>query len=199
MRLGDVDESGRRRPVPIEGSEFFVPADTVIPAVGQAPDLSFLPADMKLELARWGALKVDWNTLSTNIPWIFAGGDFVTGPTTVIQAIAAGRRGAVAIDKYLQSDSSRVELPDERVEVVFKVTRGDRITIESVVQKREREVEERQAMGGEEEITELKPRTRVTVLPPEKRTGGFDEIELGYSEQQAREEAGRCLRCDLER
>ena len=199
MRLGDADETGRRRPVPIEGSEFFAPADTVIAAVGQAPDLSFLAPDIKLEVARWGALKVNWNTLCTNIPWIFAGGDFVTGPTTVIQAIAAGRRGAIAIDKYLQKDSSRVEIPDERLEVVFKVTRGERITLRSMVQKRDPMVEPAQKDMEKEETTELKPRTPVQMLPPDARIEGFDEIEINYSEQQAREEAKRCLRCDLER
>jgi len=92
MRLGETEVSGRRRPVPIEGSEFFVELDTLLPSVGQAPDLSFLPPDSKLERARWGTLQVDSNTLSTNIPGIFAGGDFVTGPTFLIHAIAAGGR-----------------------------------------------------------------------------------------------------------
>ena len=92
MRLGETEVSGRRRPVPIEGSEFFVELDTLLPSVGQAPDLSFLPPDSKLERARWGTLQVDSNTLSTNIPGLFAGGDFVTGPTFLIHAIAAGGR-----------------------------------------------------------------------------------------------------------
>ncbi len=198
MRLGTADQSGRRRPVPIEGSEFFVPADTVIASVGQAPDLTFLPPDMKLELARWGALKVNANTLCTNVPWIFAGGDFVTGPTTVIQAIAAGRRGAIAIDKYLRSDPSRVDIPDERHAVVFRISRGKTPMLESVV-----EVLEGKANGGakadKEEEVEMKPRAPVPSLAPEERINGFEEIELGYSEGQAREQARRCLRCDLEK
>jgi NADH-quinone oxidoreductase subunit F len=201
MRLGDADESGRRRPVPIEGSEFFAAADAVIPSIGQAPDLSFLPADMKLELARWGALKVDRNTLCTNIPWIFAGGDFVTGPTTVIDAIAAGRRGAIAIDKYLRKDTSRVEIPDERLEVVFRVERGPRIMIHSTVEVRDekRDADQTPKMADREEAVELKPRFPVQLLPLEDRITGFEEIEIGYTEEQAREEARRCLRCDLER
>ncbi len=201
MRLGDADESGRRRPVPIEGSEFFAAADAVIPSIGQAPDLSFLPADMKLELARWGALKVDRNTLCTNIPWIFAGGDFVTGPTTVIDAIAAGRRGAIAIDKYLRKDTSRVEIPDERLEVVFRVERGPRIMIHSSVEVRDekRDADQTPKMADREEAVELKPRSPVQLLPLEDRITGFEEIEIGYTEEQAREEARRCLRCDLER
>lgn len=201
MRLGEADESGRRRPVPIEGSEFFAPADAVIPSIGQAPDLSFLPPDMKLELARWGALKVNRNTLCTNIPWIFAGGDFVTGPTTVIDAIAAGRRGAIAIDKYLRQDPSRVEIPDERLEVVFRVERGPRFKILSSVEVRDEnlEAERKLKMPEREEAVELKPRSPVQLLPLEDRVTGFEEIEIGYTEEQAREEARRCLRCDLER
>ena len=100
MILGEFDATGRRRPIPILGSEFFVEADTILAAVGQAPDLSFLPPDSALERTRWETLVVDSNTLATNIPGIFAGGDFVTGPGMVIEAIAAGRRGAIAIDKY---------------------------------------------------------------------------------------------------
>lgn len=198
MRLGNADETGRRRPVPIEATEFFASAETVIPAVGQAPDLSFLPPEMKLELARWGALKVNPNTLCTNISWIFAGGDFVTGPTTAIQAIAAGRRGALAIDKHLRKDASRVEMPDERLEVVYRITRGERVMLHSTV-----EVRKEGCSAGRkpetEEAMELKPRFPIRALPPEKRIMGFDEIEIGYTEEQAREEARRCLRCDLER
>ncbi len=112
MQLGETDQSGRRRPVPITGSEFFVEADTVIAAVGQAPDLSFLPPDSALERTRWETLVVDSNTLSTNVSGVFAGGDFVTGPGMVIEAIAAGRRAAIAIDKYLKGDTTRVEIYD---------------------------------------------------------------------------------------
>lgn len=176
MRLGEVDETGRRRPIPIEGAEFHVEADTVIPAVGQAPDLSFLPPDTKLERSRWDALKVDPNTLATNIPGIFAGGDFVTGPTYVIEAIAAGRRGAAAIDKYLRGEAGRVELIEEREEVPSEVLEAEL-----------------------EEVAKEKPRVQVPLLSPEERVKGFEEIELGFSEEKAQEEANRCLRCDLER
>jgi NADH-quinone oxidoreductase subunit F len=176
MRPGEADESGRRRPVPIQGSEFFVEADTIIPAVGQAPDLSFLPEDTKLERARWGALQVDSNTLSTNVQGIFAGGDFVTGPSSVIEAIAAGRRAAIAIDKYLRGDTTPVEIRDEKVEVEHEVRMA----------------------GDEEELGEM-PRLEVPVLSPKSRVRGFMEVEEGYSEEQAIEEAKRCLRCDLER
>jgi len=177
MRLGEADESGRRRPIPIPGSEFTVEADTVIPAVGQAPDLSFLPPDSKLERTRWEMLSVDPDNLATNIPGVFAGGDFVTGPSFVILAIAAGRRGAVAIDKYLRGDTGRVELYD----------------LKASVPPPDKAVEDL-----EEELRE-KPRAEMPVQSPKKRVSTFEEIEIGFSEMQAREEARRCLRCDLEK
>jgi NADH-quinone oxidoreductase subunit F len=174
MQLGEPDESGRRRPVPISGSEFTIEADTVIAAVGQAPDLSFLPPDSELERTRWETLVTDSNTLATNVPGIFAGGDFVTGPDMVVNAIAAGRRGALAIDKYFKGDASRVEVHDRKTRVA----------------------EERPAEL--DEIWETKPRTKVKTLPLPDRRSSFAEIELGLSEEIARREAKRCLRCDLE-
>ncbi|UCH50765.1 MAG: FAD-dependent oxidoreductase, partial [Chloroflexota bacterium] len=156
-------------------SEFFAEADTVIAAVGQAPDLSFLPADSALERTRWETLAVDSNTLSTNVPGVFAGGDFVTGPGMVIDAIAAGRRGALAIDKYLKADTSRVEMYDLKTEVI----------VES-------------ATKTEEETWEAQPRLEVPTLPTDKRKNSFEEIELCFSEDKAQYEAKRCLRCDLE-
>ena len=125
MRLGEPDESGRRRPIPVEGSEFFIEADTVIGAVGQAPDRSFLPPGSALE-----HMVVDNNTLATNVPGVFAGGDFATGPGFVVEAIAAGRRGAIAIDKYLRGDTSRVEMYDLRTAVIKEVTKEEEETWE---------------------------------------------------------------------
>jgi NADH-quinone oxidoreductase subunit F len=174
MELGEPDASGRRRPIPIDGSEFTAPADTVIAAVGQAPDLSFLPPDSALERTRWETLVTDSNTLATNIPGIFAGGDFVTGPDMVVNAIAAGRRGALAIDKYLRGDVSRVEVHDRKSPVAG--TRPPELG----------------------ETWESKPRTKVKTLPLPERRSSFSEIELGLPESVARREAQRCLRCDLE-
>ena len=175
MQLGEMDASGRRRPVPIQGSEFFAEADTVIAAVGQAPDLSFLPPDSALERTRWETLAVDDNTLATNVSGVFAGGDFVTGPGMVIDAIAAGRRGALAIDKYLKADTSRVEMYDLKTEVIVEA-----------------------ATKVEEETWEAQPRLEVPTLPTEKRKNSFEEIELCFPEDKAKYEAKRCLRCDLE-
>lgn len=99
--LGKLDASGRRRPVPVKGSEFKIDCDLVIPAISQQPDLSFLSKDHGLEISRWNSFVVDDDTLATNLPGIFAGGDAVTGPATVIEAMAAGRKAATSIDEYL--------------------------------------------------------------------------------------------------
>jgi len=174
MRLGEPDASGRRRPVPVSGSEFFADVDTVIAAVGQAPDLSFLPPESALERTRWERLVVDDNRLATTVPGVFAGGDFVAGPGTVIEAIAAGRRGAIAIDKHLKGDTSRVELYDLKPSVIEEAISA-------------------------EETWEPQFRPEILRLPAEERKGSFKETELGFLEEKARQEAKRCLRCDLEK
>ena len=117
------------------------------------------------------------NTLATNIPGVFAGGDFTAGPTYVIMGIAAGRRGAVAISKYLRGDRSRVDLYD----------------LKGSIPADEKKV------GDLKEDFEEKPRTRPPMVDARARTGSFVEIEQGFPEQIAREEATRCLRCDLEK
>jgi NADPH-dependent glutamate synthase beta subunit-like oxidoreductase len=175
MRLGEPDGSGRRRPMPINGSEFFAEADTVIAAVGQAPDLSFLPANSALERTRWETLAVNNNTLATNVNGIFAGGDFVTGPGMVINAIAAGRRAAISIDKYLKGDDSRVEIYDLKMRTAAAVN-----------------------LPEDQETWEAHPRQEIPTIPAQERKHSFKEIELSFSEASARQEAQRCLRCDLE-
>jgi NADH-quinone oxidoreductase subunit F len=101
MQLGELDETGRRKPVPIEGSEFTRETDMVILAIGEAPDLEFLPK--KIELNENGTIWVNPITMETSLEGIFAGGDVVTGPATVIEAIQAGKRAAESIENYLQS------------------------------------------------------------------------------------------------
>lgn len=101
MRLGEPDTSGRRRPIPIEGSEFNVELDMIIPAIGQAADLSFIPEDSGIEVRR-GRIVVSPDTLATTRPGVFAGGDVVTGPWIAIEAIAAGKKAALSIDAYLR-------------------------------------------------------------------------------------------------
>jgi NADH-quinone oxidoreductase subunit F len=170
------DDDGRSRLSVDEASIQAVDADTVIIAIGQAPDASFLSRDSQIERSLWGSLEVDRNKLSTNIPGIFSGGDFITGPSTVIQAIASGRRAALAIHQHLQGDKSRVEIIDEKSEFLSMA-----------------------GLALDEEITKDQPRTEVEYEEAEERIKDFREVEKGFNEDQAHREAKRCLRCDLEK
>jgi len=169
--LGEPDESGRRRPVPVEGSEFIIEADLIIPAISQQPDLSFLTNGSKFSVSRWNTLGVDERTLATNVPGFFAGGDAVTGPATVVEALAAGHRAAVSIDCYLQGRKyggywyPRPRMMVERIEPT------------------------------DEDEHLVRPKLRE--LPLGQRKGNFEEVELGLDHKVTICEARRCLRCDL--
>ncbi len=102
MSLGELDVSGRRAPTPIEGSEFTVESDMIILAIGEKPDLTFLPK--KIETTKAGTIAVNPFTMETSIPGIFAGGDVVSGPASVAEAIVAGKRAASSIERYLKGD-----------------------------------------------------------------------------------------------
>jgi NADH-quinone oxidoreductase subunit F len=171
------DGEGRFNPAFDEEDKQFLETGTVIISVGQAPDISFLSKDSQLEMALLrGSLKVDDNTLSTNIPGVFAGGDFTTGPTFVIRAISSGRRAALAIHRYLQGEKGRLTIVDEKTPLRLDT-----------------------GLALEEETTEAKPRAKLAMEKPEERTRDFREVEIGFSEEEAWYEAKRCLRCDLER
>lgn len=106
MELGEPDESGRRRPVPIPGSEFIIPADTVVVAIGQGPNPLLLETIKGLALNKRGYIVADPETGATNLRGVFAGGDIVTGAATVISAMGAGKRAARAIDRFFQDPDS---------------------------------------------------------------------------------------------
>jgi NADH-quinone oxidoreductase subunit F len=167
MQLGAVDESGRRRPVPIEGNEFSLPFDTVIAAIGQVPQA---PEKFGLPLERGNTIRVNDDTLATAREGVFSGGDAVTGPATVIEAVAAGRQAAVSIDKYLGGSGIIGEAlaPAEEIETLPELEEGE------------------------------KHRICIPTLSLSKRLCSFAEVELGLGEEMAIEEAKRCLRCDLE-
>ncbi|MFH1624106.1 MAG: FAD-dependent oxidoreductase [Pseudomonadota bacterium] len=171
-----VDEDGHSRISVDEESKLVVDAGTVIISVGQAPDISFLSEDSQLERALWGSLEVDENRLATNVPGVFAGGDFTTGPSVVINAIALGRRAAIAIANYLQGETGRIVIVDEKTSMI-----------------------EDAALALEEETTEEKPRIQIETEKPGERVKDFREVEKGFLEEQAHREAMRCLRCDLEK
>jgi NADH-quinone oxidoreductase subunit F len=169
MKLGQSDESGRRRPEPVERSEFGLDCDTVITAIGQKPDK---PADFGIESTRWGLLPTNPDTLETNIKGVFGGGDVVSGPASVVEAIAAGKYAAISIDKYL----------------------GGKGIIEEKLASPENKAELSQP--EEEEGEHYRPEVKKLNLCD--RLKSFDQVELGLKEEQALQEASRCLQCDLE-
>jgi NADPH-dependent glutamate synthase beta subunit-like oxidoreductase len=176
MELGDYDESGRRRPIPVKGSEFVLDVDTIIPEVGYAPELSCLPSQNGFKIRRNGTLEVDPLTLATHIPGVFAGGDVVIGPSMVVEAMAQGYQAAQSIDRYLKGQDlykDRVYRPLRRADVP------------------------KPEMDGEK-VEAIKPRARMAYLGVGRRVRTFSEVNLGFGEEAAVLEAMRCLRCDLE-
>ncbi len=176
MKLGKIDESGRRRPVPIEGSEFTVELDTLIVSISESPDITFLEKE-GLEFTKWDTVLADPETFQTKKTGVFAGGDIVTGPNTVVDAVASGKIVAESIEQYLSGEEVRRE---------YKITRPSEY-IEPLALSDE-EIEE--VMSAERPI--------MPCLSPEKRKNNFNEVEQGLSEEQAVKEAKRCLRCELE-
>ena len=174
MKLGDVDKSGRRRPIPIKDSEFGMELDTLIQAISEQPDISCLGEKHEFDISGWNTFVVDHETLSTNIPGVFAGGDAIRGPSTVIEAMANGKKVAQSIDKYIKG---------QPIEFTYSVTRPS-IYVEPVKLKVE-EVLESQRQG-------------TVQLPAAKRRNNFKEVNLGLDRKSAIREAKRCLRCDLE-
>ncbi|MGE5741363.1 MAG: NADH-ubiquinone oxidoreductase-F iron-sulfur binding region domain-containing protein, partial [Candidatus Aminicenantes bacterium RBG_16_66_30] len=175
MKLGEKDASGRARPVPIPGSEFQVPADTLILAVSERAYTPYLRESDGLTLSpEWGTIIVDPASMTTTRPGVFAGGDVVSGPSSVVEAMAAGKAAARSIEAYLEGR------PFVRV---HEVTRPAAY-IEPV-------------KLTEEEAQNTK-RSKMPHLPAGKRRSGHDEIELGFTKELALKEARRCLRCELE-
>jgi len=172
-KLGPVDESGRRSPVPIENSEFVIELDNLVIAIGEGPDPQCLGDDHCIEFTKTEAIAVDRDTLATNVEGVFAGGDIVTHPQTIIEAIQAGKIAANMIDKYI---------------------RGEKLYREYNVTRPSRYIEPLELT--DEEIRNAK-RVQVPYLPVEEREGNFREVELTITEEMAVREARRCLRCDL--
>ncbi len=169
MALGEPDSSGRRRPVPIPGSEYEIEIDQLIPAIGQTPDLSALEDVADLAFSKWGTTEVDPVTYETGREGVFAGGDLQTGPWVAIGAVAAGREAAESIVRYLDGrDMAEGRSPVTNENPVYRPIPDD-------VQRRSR--------------------ARMPELPLAERVGNFKEVEVGYEEGSGREEAGRCLNC----
>ncbi len=169
MELTEPDSSGRKRPIPIPGSEYDLEIDQLIPAIGQRPDLSALEDVADLEFTRWGTTEVDPVTFATNREGVFAGGDLQTGPWVAIGAIAAGKEAAESIVRYLDG----VDMSAGREAFV-----NDNPVYRPVPQN----------MLPEK-------RAKMPELPLDQRQGNFKEVELGYKTAEGQNEAHRCLNC----
>ena len=182
MELGEPDTSGRRSPKPVRGSEFLVEGDTVIAAIGQNTQVAqlvggkvpnFLPLGENLNLTRWQTIQVNEKTFETSVDGVFSGGDVVTGAATAIEAIAAGRKAAYAIDAYARTGKAEPEPVEfcSRKDAFRKVT------------------------GEDLRDGSRYPRRPMPVLLPEERIKSFAEVEQGYSASDLKMETGRCLEC----
>jgi heterodisulfide reductase subunit A-like polyferredoxin len=172
MQLGEPDDSGRRRPEPVKGSEFIITSGLIIAAVGEEPDLTFMGRETAGAVAG-GRVKTDPVTLATDIPGVFAGGDAVTGAATVIEAVAAGKRAAESITRYLENEDQH--LP--RFEDLVNPVPEDLLPPLQDQEKKQRMV----------------PAELAVV----KRMDNFDEVEGGLTEEDALRESERCLNCAL--
>ncbi|MFH1573957.1 MAG: FAD-dependent oxidoreductase, partial [Acidobacteriota bacterium] len=174
MKLGEFDRSGRKKPISIDGSEYTLDVDSVIAAIGQAPDISFVPKKSGVSVNRSGCFALAEGSASrTTNPKFYAGGDAVTGPDTVIGAIAAGHRAAKEIDDAIRKQNG---------EPAYEEPAEEKIFIPLVI---------------DEENPEA-PQTKMSELHGAERKQGFLEVELGFTMEEALKEATRCLRCDVE-
>jgi heterodisulfide reductase subunit A-like polyferredoxin len=174
---GLPDETGRRRPVVVPGSEHFVPCDNVIFSVGQRAGLAFIPESAGVGITDQATVAVNPNTLATSRPGVFAAGDVATGTAFVIEAVAAGHKVAQAIHRYLQGEE--LEPPPRPKLPVVELSRA--------------EIEERVARGE----VKIQPRVPMDMLPVEHRLSTFEEVVAGYTDEQAQAEAARCLACGV--
>ena len=182
MELGEPDASGRRSPKPVRGSEFVVECDFVISAIGQATTVTdlidgrvpgMLPLGEVLNLTRWQTIQTSDRSFETSVEGVFAGGDVVTGAATAIEAIAAGRKAAYAIDTYVRTGVVQAE-PEEffsRKDTFAKVTVKDLRS------------------------QEPSPRRVMPMLPADERVRSFAEVEQGYTAEDVKKEVQRCLEC----
>jgi len=169
MELGDPDESGRRRPVEVKGSNYTEPVDFVIEAIGLRPSTS--PFATELSIRKDGTIQADPTTLQTSTGWIFAGGDSVTGATTIIESVGQGKRAAFYLDKFMQGEDLLQFSFGEKLEPVDK-----------------------KKLLSHKQIEPMKPIID-TFRKPEERIKDFRDVEKTYTEEEARMSASRCLDC----
>jgi len=174
MELKEFDSSGRRTPYPVAGSGYTILVDTVIEAIGQRPDASFIK-DNKIKIGRGGTIVADPRTLATTRSGVFAGGDAVTGPKTVIWAVAAGQRAASSIKRYLQGKPLSPFIERDGYEPI-----------------------EVPKIPPTEDEVKVRSRVYPSHIDPREQKSSFKEIVFPFTPEEAKAEASRCLRCDLE-
>ncbi len=198
MELGEPDDSGRRRPVPVEGSEFTVECDQVISAIGQFPRLDGTSEDQGVKRTRWRTIAVADRVLQTDHPKVFAGGDAVLGAQTVIQAVAQGKRAAWSMDAYLRGEDLAAvsaqlkELRDEP----FLQALADKATVDPRI-VRMAEIPP-QFIDINTGVAEDAAQAAMPKLGPEERKGDFRQIEDGFPVDEAVREAELCLQCSCD-
>ena len=171
--LGPPDESGRRKPIPIEGSDYLLQVDAVIPAIGQTTDRKWLDDLQGLKWTKRNTLGVNTASMETSMEGVFAAGDAVSGPATVVEAIGGGKKAANAIDRFLRG------IPHPKMPPVpVRRSRVDFIEVPASTK-----------------MSLVRP--KMPMLSDERRRVTFQQAELGYPESKVREEARRCLRCDI--
>ncbi len=176
MELGEPDESGRRSPQIVPDANFVFECEYLIPAIGQKVEQSSIESkSLELELTKWGTIATDNVFYATSIDGIFAAGDVVTGPDTVVAAIGNARRAALAMDRYVMSGKAYLT-PEEHVE---KAMYDNKIF----------------EYGEEKAIAPMAPRNVIETIPLDERTSTFNEVEIPFSEAIAQREARRCMRC----
>jgi NADH-quinone oxidoreductase subunit F len=168
MELGEFDKSGRRRPVSKGANDFDLAADTLIAAIGQTLKTGELFDGVSLKLNERDFIAVDHATGQSSEPWVFAGGDAVSGPSSVIEAIAAGEKAAVGIDQFLTGAVHAAWRTESPVDTAFD---SDADPVETA-------------------------RAPLSLIPVPRRRGNFDEVESTWSRTVALAESKRCLRCD---
>lgn len=167
MRLTEPDGSGRRRPEPVAGSKFTIEVDSGISALGQEADWSCLTEECACTLSDWGTMNVDPLTLQSDDPDIFAGGDAVRGPRSIVEAIADGRQAAVSIDRFIKGRDLKLG----------------------------REVELNPITNPQKEVYNKIAPVQMPRLDAQKRVAGFDEVQRGLTEEMVIQEARRCISC----
>ncbi len=170
--LGEPDESGRRRPIPVPDSEYKMPVGAVIAAIGQKPAIAKYPGLGPLDLTKRETIRVRSHNQQTNIPDVFAGGDAVTGPATVVEAIGGGKRAAFAINAFLRHKEMPEKLPPRPRAMIPPI----------VLEYHQKSFIQRQ---------------EIPLIDLDRRMHSFDRVELGLDEIAGREEAKRCMRCDI--